>query len=355
MAAATVTAAATRPAVPDRAAGDRLRRAVARILVRGADAATRWVTRLLGESPTAGREGISESELRDLVAANTAIDPEERRLIDEVLAAGGRHVRELMVPRTEVVFLDRALPIARAVRLIRGAPHSRFPVVDGSPDEVVGFVHLRDLLVRPDGDDAVLVGELTREVKRFPASMRVLAALSEMRREGCHLALVMDEYGGTAGLVTLEDLIEELVGEIHDEYDAAPELGMADGVTPSHVDGLLNLNDFAERTGLELPPGPYETVAGFLMSQLGRLPRIDDEVHWDGWRIVVTALDGRRVARVALTPQWQPAPVPARRAESEPLADAGNPADAETPRNAGNPADAGQLVDAELAPGPAVG
>src|SRR3954447_10650105 len=128
----------------------RVRRALARILVRGADAATRWVTRLLGESATAGREQISEAELRDLVAVNPARAPEERRLIDEVLAIGARHVRELMVPRTEVVFLDRRTTIAEAVRLVRDAPHSRFPVVDGSRDDVIGFVHLRDLLIRPD-------------------------------------------------------------------------------------------------------------------------------------------------------------------------------------------------------------
>jgi putative hemolysin len=277
-----------------------MRRAVARIVVRCAEGATRWVARLLGETPAVRPELISEAELRDLVATNLYLDAEQRRLIARVPLAGGRHVRELMVPRTEVVFLERNLPIARAVRVIRSSPHSRFPVVDGSRDDVVGFVHLRDLLIRPDADDARTVGELAREVKRLPAAARALAALSEMRREGCHLAVVVDEYGGTAGVVTLEDLIEELVGEIHDEYDLAPEPGVADGVAPSHVDGLLNLNDFAERVGFSLPPGPYETLAGFLMAQLGRLPEIGDEVRWSGWRLVVSAMDGRRVDRVAL-------------------------------------------------------
>jgi putative hemolysin len=292
--------------------GSRVRRAVAGVVVRCAEAATRWVARLLGEGPALSRVRISEAELRDLVATSTSLDPEQRRLIGRVPLAGGRHVRELMVPRTEVVFLERNLSIAQAVREIRGVPHSRFPVVDGSKDDVVGFVHLRDLLIRPDADDAVTVGELSREVKRLPASARVLTALSEMRREGCHLAVVMDEYGGTAGVVTLEDLIEELVGEIHDEYDTAPEPGVADGVAPSHVDGLLNLSDFEERVGFGLPPGPYETVAGFLMASLGRLPEVGDEVRWDGWRLVVSAMDGRRVDRVALiqAPVIEPAEVP---------------------------------------------
>jgi putative hemolysin len=280
----------------------RFRRGLARLLLGAIDGARRLVVTLLGADHTAGRERITEAELRALVAANTVLDREERRLIDEVLTTGARHVRELMVPRTEVVFLDAALSIQVALRLVRDTRHSRFPVTDGSPDDVVGFVHLRDLTIRPDADPSATVGELVREVKRVPASKRVLPALSEMRRERHHLAVVIDEYGGTAGIVTLEDLIEELVGEIHDEYDAAPDPVPDPGAGPSEVDGLLNLSDFAERAGLPLPPGPYETVGGFLMARLGKLPAVGDEVRLDGWRLTVAELDGRRVARVSLTP-----------------------------------------------------
>jgi putative hemolysin len=272
-----------------------VRRGLARFLVRGADLGMR----LLGATHTTGREGITEAQLRDLIAANTVLRGESRQLIAEVLAAGARHVRELMVPRTDVLFLDAAQPIGDALRLVREASHSRFPIIDGSQDDVVGFVHLRDLAIRPDGDDTATVGQLAREVKRLPGSKQVLSALSEMRREGHHLAVVVDEYGGTAGIVTLEDLIEELVGEIHDEYDDAPE-PRPPGVAPSEVDGRLNLADFAEVAGFTLPPGPYETLGGFLMCRLGRLPALGDEVRLDGWRLVVSALDGRRVARVTL-------------------------------------------------------
>jgi putative hemolysin len=281
-----------------------VRRVLARLLVRGSDLGMR----LLGATHTTGREGITEAQLRDLIAANTVLRGESRQLIAEVLAAGARHVRELMVPRTDVLFLDAAQPIGAALRLVREASHSRFPIIDGSQDDVVGFVHLRDLAIRPDDDVTVTVGQLAREIKRLPGSKQVLSALSEMRREGHHLAVVVDEYGGTAGIVTLEDLIEELVGEIHDEYDTAPEPRPA-GVAPSEVDGRLNLADFAEVAGFALPPGPYETLGGFLMCRLGRLPQLGDEVRLDGWRLVVSALDGRRVARVTLAVA-APQPVP---------------------------------------------
>ncbi|MDG4793398.1 hemolysin family protein [Micromonospora sp. WMMD1082] len=285
-----------------------LARAVARIVVRAADGALRLVTDLLGAGPAAGRERISEAELRDLVAANTVLDPVGRRIIDDVLVAGASLVREVMVPRTEVVFLSAALAIAEAEPLVRAGPHTRYPVVDGTHDDVVGVVHLRDLLLGPDRAAGTTVGQLAREVKRLPASKRVLAALTEMRREGHHLAVVIDEYGGTAGIVTCEDLVEELVGEIHDEYADTPEPGY--GGLPAVVDGRLNLADFAERTGVPLPAGPYETVGGFVMAALGRLPAPGDEIPVSadpsglpggGWLLRVLTLEGRRVARLAVT------------------------------------------------------
>ncbi|WP_431933263.1 hemolysin family protein [Micromonospora sp. RP3T] len=308
-----------RPSGRPRRESGPLARAVARLVVRAADGATRVVTHLLGASPTAGRERISESDLRDLVAANTLLDPDERRIIDEVLVAGARLVREVMVPRTEVVFLAAGLPVAEAQRLVRADPHTRYPVVDGTHDDVVGLVHLRDVLLRPEPAGRVAVGALTREVKRLPGSKRVLAALTEMRREGHHLAVVVDEYGGTAGIVTCEDLVEELVGEIRDGSHGPSDPGPAG--LPAVVDGRLNLADFAERTGVPLPAGPYETVGGYVMAALGRLPVVGDEVPVrddpaagpdaadpEGWLLRVLALDGRRVSRLAVSVRRLPEP-----------------------------------------------
>src|SRR5262249_33760671 len=175
-----------------------------------------------------------------------------------------------------------------------------------SHDDVIGVVHLRDLSIRPEGDGVVAVRELIREVKRLPASKRVLAALSEMRKSGHHLAVVVDEYGGTAGIVTLEDLIEELIGEIRDEYDVGDVEARRLRGGDVEVDGLLNLDEVEEATGPRLPDGPYETVAGCLMARLGRLPRAGDAVEVDGLRLKVTKMDGRRVARVRMTVLAQP-------------------------------------------------
>ena len=263
---------------------------------------TDLVVRLLGGNPEVGREQITEEELRDLLSGHEALSEEEREIVEDVFAAGDRQVREVMRPRTEVDFLDAALPVYQAVKMATDLPHSRYPVVRGSSDDVVGFVHVRDLFAPDVANRSVRVGELVREIVMLPGTKRLLPALSEMRRAGAHIAVVVDEYGGTAGIVTLEDLVEELVGDIRDEYDAADEFPAGARGGAMDVDGLLNIEDFAEQTGVELPDGPYETVAGYVMATLGRLPGEGDSVPIDGHRLEVLSLDGRRVARLRLTP-----------------------------------------------------
>lgn len=256
------------------------------------------VVKLLGGDPSAGRDVMSEEELRDLVIGHESLGKEERAIVEDVFAAGDQQVREVMVPRTEVDFLDAALPVFKAVPHVVASPHSRYPVVRGSNDDVVGFVHVRDLLDPGLAGRSVRVGDVAREVKLLTATKRVLPALSEMRREGQHLAIVVDEYGGTAGIVTLEDLVEELVGEIRDEYDVASEHTRRTLTGDLEVDGLLNLEDFTEETGVALPDGPYETIAGFVVNALGHLPTVEEYVDVDSSRFTVAELDGRRVARV---------------------------------------------------------
>ena len=279
-------------------------------------ASTNVLVRLLGGDPKQSGESISQEELRDLVAAHESLTSDERRLIDEVFRAGEREIREVMTPRTEVAFLDASMTASRAAKQVADSNWSRFPVAGRDEDDVVGFVHVRDLFLpnHPAGR-AATVGDLAREVKRLPGTKGVLAALSEMRRENHHLAIVVDEYGGTDGIVTLEDLIEEVIGEIYDEYDedvAGEEEERPDG--PHEVDGLLNLDDFREVTGLQLPEGPYETVAGYVLAELGRLPVVGDSVEVEGRTLTVLELDGRRIARISVSrasePEIDPAQVP---------------------------------------------
>lgn len=281
---------------------------VARPVIWLLSACTNGLVRVLGGDPNAGRESISEDELRGLVAAHESLSSDERRLIDEVFAAGERSVSEVMISRTEVVFLEANLTVSRAIKLAGDSPHSRYPVIGQNSDDVLGFVHIRDLFLNPHGaeDRSQQVRDLAREVKVLPGSKKVLAALSEMRREGHHLAIVVDEYGGTDGIVTLEDLIEEVIGDIRDEYDEAARATRRLTGGAVEIEGRCNLDEFAEITGLELPDGPYETAAGFVVAQLGALPALGDKVEFEHHVIEVTEVDGHRAARLRVEPLPEP-------------------------------------------------
>jgi putative hemolysin len=259
------------------------------------------VVRVLGGDPGVARGVMTEEEFRDAVAGYQALSADQRHILGEVFDAGKRQIREVLVPRTEVEFLDAQMPIAEAAAAVRAAPHTRFPVYQDTYDDVIGFVHARDLLGPVAENGSLLVGEVRRTVKFLPWSKTVLSALSEMRAEKAHLAIVMDEYGGTAGIVTLEDLVEELIGEIHDEYDVEEEQSRQLRGGEFEVDGLLNLDDFAEQTGVDLPEGPYETVAGYLLAALGHLPGEGESAEVSGAKLTVTQLDGRRIARVRVS------------------------------------------------------
>ena len=263
---------------------------------------TNVVVRVLGGDPKAGREAITEEELRGLVANHESLTSDERRLIDEVFAAGERSVSEVMLPRTDVVFLDASLTVSRATKIASEAPHSRYPVIGKGQDDVLGFVHIRDLVLSDAADRGRTVGRLVRDIKRMPGSKNVLSALSEMRREQSHMAIVVDEYGGTDGIVTLEDLIEEVIGDIRDEYDdGSPDSRRLAG-GEMELEGRINLDELTELTGLKVPDGPYETVGGYLMAELGRLPRVGDQVEHEGYQLAVLSVDGHRAALVRVTP-----------------------------------------------------
>jgi len=302
---------------------------------------TNVVVAVLGGDPRIGRQAMTEQEVRELVASTQTISQDERKIVSEVFDAGKRQIREVLVPRTEVVFLDAETPVEVAASIAAGVPHSRLPVYQDTYDNVIGFVHVRDLLGPGVAKNEVPVGRISRPVKFLPISKTVLSSLSEMRRERAHLAVVIDDYGGTAGIVTLEDLVEELIGDIRDEYDtglaAATKLPRGE----VDVDGLLNLDEFAEQTSVELPEGPYETVAGYVLAALGEVPSPGDSVNVPGYTITVTEMDGRRIARLRVTPAPRPTPAAGTPAPGTPAP--GSPAPA-------GPAEAAPPGQASAAP-----
>jgi putative hemolysin len=266
------------------------------------------VVRLFGGDPHAKRASITSEELWDMVAESEALEESNRHILSDVFGAGDRTLQEVMRPRTEVTFINGTTTIGAARELVRDGPYSRFPVIGRTPDDVLGFVHIRDLMPRGEAQDQAPVKDIARSMLAMPGTNRVLPSLSRMRKTNQHIVLVVDEYGGTDGVVTLEDLVEELVGEIYDEYDTGAE--HEDRVTVTNgsieVDGGLILQEFTSASGIVLPEGRYETVAGFVMSRLGRLAQAGDRVQIPGYVLTVLSMDKLRIARVRVTPAAPP-------------------------------------------------
>ena len=253
---------------------------------------TNTVVRLLGGDPHATSEDMTDEELRYLVDQHEGLGDSERAILTDVFDAGDRSLREVMRPRADVLTLPGRARVADVVEQVRTSPYSRYPVVGEGADDVLGFLHVRDLL---EVDPATPVADLARPIVFLPRTNRVLPTLTAMRRARTHIAVVVDEYGGTDGIVTLEDLVEELVGEIEDEYDppaAAESAGIAAGLT---------IEEFAEATGVALEDGPYETAAGFVLHRLGRVAAVGDRVTVDDEHaLLVTEVEGHRITRVRL-------------------------------------------------------
>jgi putative hemolysin len=260
------------------------------------------IVKLFGITSQSERNQISDIELMDLVSGHADLTKEEREIVEEVFNTSDRLLHEVMVPRTEVDFLDASLSISAARKLAVELAHSRYPVVRGSSDEVIGFLHVRDLL-NPKLDDAeITIMEMVRNVIFLPGTKGVLPALTEMRSKRQHIAIVLDEYGGTDGIVTLENLVECLIGEIQDEYDGhetQPNVQQRTG--EMEIDGLISLEDLQDQTGIQLPEGPYETVSGFVMHKLGRIAQVNDVVRVDDARFTIVSMSGKRVGQLLLS------------------------------------------------------
>jgi CBS domain containing-hemolysin-like protein len=266
---------------------------------------TRLLTRPFGGNVQAGTL-VTEDDIRSLVETGQAqglIEEREQRMITSVLAIAEKPVREVMVPRTDIVAIDVNTPSDEILRIITNIGHSRIPVYEGSPDNITGILYVKDLFRRlARGEKDVQIRPYLRPAQFVPETKKIDELLRDMQKEKVHIAIVVDEYGGTSGLVTIEDLVEEIVGEIRDEYDVEQEMVLPISETEALMDARVPFEDVRETFELDLPsdePSPnYDTLGGFVVAQLGRFPKSGEAVEAGGARFVVESVEGRRIRRV---------------------------------------------------------
>jgi CBS domain containing-hemolysin-like protein len=262
------------------------------------------ILRFLGLQPPGGEmEVYSEAELRMLLARSTEegeLERQEQEMLYKVFDFADKEVSAVMVPRPEVVALSVDLPPEEALAAVIESPYTRYPVYRGSLDEVVGVLHVRDLFsaLVDRGIGGVRLEQLLRPAHIVPETKDLAALLTEFRRTNQHLAVVVDEYGELEGIVTLEDLLEEIVGEIEDEFDLPDESveRLEDG--RMRIDGTFPVDDFNEQFGQSLPSEDYHTIGGFVFGLLGRAPEVDDQVAANGCRFKVLEVEGSRIERL---------------------------------------------------------
>ncbi|MDQ7006913.1 MAG: hemolysin family protein [Acidobacteriota bacterium] len=250
------------------------------------------------------REEQFEEVIRD-AEEEGLIEAEQTELMREIADVGDAVAREVMTPRTEIDAVGADAPLEELVRTFVESRHSRLPVYEGSLDRIVGVVSVRDLMgfvpaSAGGGENAPRARELMRPVKLVPGAKRVLELLREFQRQRQQIAIVVDEYGGTAGLVTIEDLLEEIVGEIRDEYEPPGTAIQSDGQGGFIAEGLVAIDELKELVGVDVPEEGVETLGGLILSRLGRIPREGESVEVEGLTLEVLKMDGRRIAAVRI-------------------------------------------------------
>jgi len=263
-------------------------------------------TQLFGIQPApAGIIAHTEEDIRMIVAQaeeGGVIEEAEEEMVYKVFDFADKEVHEVMVPRPEVVALSVDLPTQECLAAVIDSPYTRYPVYRDSVDDVIGILHVRDLFkaLYDRGIEHVVIEELVRPAYMVPETKDLGAMLAEFRRTNQHLAIVVNEYGAFEGIVTLEDLLEEIVGEIEDEYDLPDESVQRVDDDRIRVDGTFPIDDFNEQFQQELPQEDYHTVAGFVFGQLGRAAEEGDEIVHDGLRFHVLEVDGPRIERLEI-------------------------------------------------------
>ena len=255
------------------------------------------LVRLAGVDPAAQREPVTEEEVRDMIATQPSFPTEQRTILVGALEITERRLREVVVPRREVLALPGDLPVAEAERRMAAAAHVRAPVYRGDLDDVAGVANLVDLV-----EATGRVGDHCRPAMALPESMGVLPALRRMQRERQPLAIVINEYGGTEGIVTVEDLLEELVGELYDEFDRDVASVRREPDGSLVLPGSFPVHDLPD-LGVDLPEGPYATVAGLVLDRLGRIPGGGETVTVGDWLLEVLEVERNTVRRLRLRPR----------------------------------------------------
>ena len=262
------------------------------------------VARLFGVEPApSGVVTHTEEDIKMIVAEGRrsgAVEAAEQELIYKVFDFAEKEAHDVMVPRPEVVMISLDLSAQECLDAIVDSPYTRYPAYRGSVDEIAGILHVRDLFkaLYDRGIDNVEIEELLRPPYVVPETKDLAALLTEFRRTNQHMAVVVDEYGSMQGIVTLEDLLEEIVGEIEDEYDLPDTSLQQIDERTVRVDGTFPIDDFNEQFSVELPQEDYHTLAGFVFGALGRAPEEGDEVVWNGLRFGVVEVDGSRIEQL---------------------------------------------------------
>ena len=263
--------------------------------------------RLVGVQPASGHELVhSVEELKMVITASTEVGvvaQQESELLHAIFEFGDLLVRQVMIPRTEIIAVEADLPLEQITPLITESTYTKFPVYDDNLDDILGIVHVKDLLHRMQepGWQNSTARTLVREPLYVPETLPVSALLRQLRDERQHIAIVLDEFGGTGGLVTLEDLVEEILGEVSDPFDRfTPEIEtLPDGSIM--IDGLTLIEDVNKHLDLDLSDPAYDTIAGFTLGKMGRIPKVNDRVECNNVRIQVAEMDGMRIDRLKLT------------------------------------------------------
>jgi len=262
--------------------------------------------RMVGVKPRDNQEMVhSVEELKMIVTASAekgVVRKEESEMLHAIFDLGEQLVRQVMIPRTEIVAVEAETPLPQIIDLISETTYTKFPVYDDNLDQIIGIVHIKDLLhaMQSENCQNCTARTLAREALFVPETLTVRALLERFRTMRQHIAIVMDEFGGTAGLVTLEDLLEEIVGEVSDPFDRVRPAFIKQPDGAILIDGMTLIEDVNQHLGLNLEEPNYDTIAGYVLGKLGRIPDVNDVIEEEGVRIKVVAMDGLRIAKVSL-------------------------------------------------------